>query len=72
MEKKDYGYFNYLGKRCIKQIFKQYLYHLEDLLENGAISEDNFEKARERILDVGNDQVRFFEDQARSYYELNE
>jgi len=72
MEKKDYGYFNYLGKRCIKHIFKQYLYHLEDLADNGAISEEDFEKARERILDVGNDQVRFFEDQARNYFELNE
>ena len=71
MEEKDYLYFNFVGKRCIKYMFKQYLYHLEDLLEKGAISDEDYDKARERILDVGNDQVRFFEDQTRNYYELN-
>ena len=71
MEEKDYNYFNFLGKRCIKHMFKQYLYHLEDLLDNGAISEEDFDKARERILDLGNDQVRFFEDQASNYLEIN-
>jgi uncharacterized protein YqgQ len=72
MEEKDFNYFNFLGKRCIKYMFKQYLYHLEDLLENNAISEEDFERARERILDLGNDQVRFFEDQAENYFRLNE
>ena len=71
MEKKDFLYFNFLGERCIRYMFKQYLYHIEDLRETGAISEQDFDAARERILDLGNDQVRFFQDQSRNYYELN-
>lgn len=72
MEEKDYCYYSFLGKKCIKHIYKNYLYHLEDLLDNGRISSEDYDSARERILDLGNDQIRFFEDQAENYYKLKE
>tara|TARA_B100001093_G_scaffold284091_1_gene271349 strand:+ start:4338 stop:4556 length:219 start_codon:yes stop_codon:yes gene_type:complete len=71
MEEKDYLYYSFLGKRCIKYMFKQYLYHLEDLLDKKSISIDDYEEARQRILDIGNDQARFFEDQAGNYFKIN-
>ena len=71
MNEKDFKFFSFLGEKQLKFAFKGYLYHLEDLLDNGKISEEDFDAARERILDIGNDSVRFFKEQARNYYELN-
>jgi hypothetical protein len=68
MDKKDLDFFSFLGERCIQYIFKDYLYTLEDLLEDKRISEEDFDRIRERILDKGNDSIRFFKSQGESYF----
>jgi hypothetical protein len=71
MQEKDYLYFRFLGDKCIRFLFKEYLGQLEDMQREGVIDEDDFEYLRKRILDKGNDSARFFEEQAINYYELN-
>jgi len=60
-----------LGERCIKHLFKDFLYQLEDIQEKYSIEDDDFEKIRNRVLDKGNDTIRFFRDQGENYTKLN-
>lgn len=71
MEEKDFHYFEFLGERCIKHLFKDFLYQLEDVQEKYSIEEEDFERIRNRVLDKGNDTIRFFRDQGENYTKLN-
>jgi|TARA_R110000803_G_scaffold143805_7_gene209802 hypothetical protein len=71
MEEKDFYYFEFLGERCIKHLFKDFLYQLEDIQEKYSIEDDDFERIRNRVLDKGNDTIRFFRDQGENYTKLN-
>jgi hypothetical protein len=72
MKEKDFLYFRFLGDKCVRYLFKDYLRQIEDLNRDGIIDDDDFEHLRKRILDKGNDSARFFEEQAINYYELNQ
>ena len=52
-------------------MFKDFLYQLEDIQEKYSIEDDDFEKIRNRVLDKGNDTIRFFRDQGENYTKLN-
>lgn len=41
-------------ERSIKNLYLQFLYMVEDLRDNGQVSEDEFTRLRKRILDYGN------------------
>ena len=71
MEEKDFYYFEFLGERCIKHLFKDFLYQLEDIQEKYSIEDEDFERIRNRVLDKGNDTIRFFRDQGENYTKLN-
>ena len=71
MDNKDFGYVSFLGEKVVKSLYKDYLRSLEDLFEKHGIPEEEFEKARNRILDKGNDSIRFFKDQIDNYHFLH-
>jgi hypothetical protein len=45
-------------KRSVTRLFLSFIYNLEDLLSEGKISQDDFQKLRKRILDKGNNCIR--------------
>lgn len=71
MDNKDFGYVSFLGEKTIKHLYKDYLRFLEDLFEKHDIPKHEFEKARNRILDKGNDSIRFYKEQIDNYHFLN-
>lgn len=71
MDNKDFGYVSFLGEKSVKFLYKDYLRLLEDLFEKHSIPEEDFEKARNRVLDKGNDSIRFFKEQVDNYYFLH-
>lgn len=48
-------------------LFKSFLFELEDLRDNGIISEQYFEKRRKWILDRAGDSFREFEDHLNKF-----
>ena len=71
MNEKDYKYISFLGEKAIKSLYKDFLRTLEDNFERYDIPDEDFQKARNRILDKGNDSIRFFKEQAENYYFLH-
>ena len=61
MEERD-KYRNFLSfqmQRKVKNLYKQFLFILEDLDADGYhISEEDFQRYRKRVLDQGNDTLR--------------
>jgi hypothetical protein len=47
----------------VKKLYTSYLYSIEDLKNDGVISEETFVKIRKRILDYGNDCSRNIQEQ---------
>lgn len=72
MEEKDFKYYEFLGDRCIRHLFKEFLGQLDYLYNDGKIDESEKENIRIRILDTGNNLARLFKDQGANYFELNE
>lgn len=60
MEGKHRDYLEFKAHQAIKFLYKDFIYMLEDMLEDGAISEERFYKTRKRVLDKGNDCIRGF------------
>ena len=56
----DFLLFQY--KRTLTFLFKSFLLELEELEEEGLISEEYFKKRRKEILDMANNFFRDFED----------
>jgi hypothetical protein len=53
--------------RRIRGLFISLIYILEDVLDSGGISDDDFNKYRKRILDMGNGAARDLEDQIEDF-----
>jgi len=70
MRKKDCSYLGFLVERSVKFLFKDFLYQLEDIAEKYSIEEEDFNRIRNRVLDKGNDTIRFFQDQVENYHEV--
>jgi len=45
-------------KRSVTRLFLSFIYILEDLVSQGKISDDEFQRIRKRILDKGNNCIR--------------
>jgi hypothetical protein len=55
----DIGLFiNNMVKRVINRLFLSFIYILEDIRNDGKISNDEYQKFRKKILDHGNDAIR--------------
>ena len=72
MVEKDFRYFGYLGDKCIRKVMKGYLSDLDFIYSEGIIDDDTKENLRKKILDSGNNEARFFNEQADYYFQLNE
>jgi len=72
MKEKDYRFYEFLGDRCIRHIFKDFLSQLDQLHRDGKINDAERESLRIRILDIGNASARLFRDQGENYFRLNE
>ena len=49
--------------RKVTNLYKQFLFILEDLKEEGDnINDETFQRARKRVLDYGNDSIREIEE----------
>lgn len=45
-------------KKSVTRLFLSFIYQLEDLVSEGKITEDDFQRFRKRILDKGNNCIR--------------
>lgn len=70
MDKGELKFFSFLITRSIKTVYVNQLRQIEDLLEEGAIDQDKFERMRNRILDCGNEQIRNCQETIEQYQEL--
>lgn len=53
--------------RDIKKLYLGFLYMLEDLAEDGKISEEEFSRLRKRVLDYGNNCARSIEEELNNF-----
>ena len=72
MQEKDFRYFNFLGDKCIRHTFKDFLSQLDYLYNEEIIDDGEKENLRARILDVGNNMARLFKEQGENYFKLND
>ena len=62
---KDFVFFH--NRRKIINLYKQYLFILEDLKEDYDIPEDIYDRHRKRVLDYGNDTIRELEENLEKF-----
>lgn len=62
---KDFLYFQ--QRRKITNLYKQFLYILEDIRDEQGVRPEVYEKARKRILDHGNDAIRELEENLEKF-----
>jgi hypothetical protein len=53
--------------REVKKLYLSFLYSTEDLHNNGKLSDEDFQMARKRILDYGNNCIRNLEEQLNNF-----
>ena len=63
LESKLQEYVQFQISRKITQLYKNFLFILEDLRANGYnITDEDYQRARKRVLDHGNDSIREIEE----------
>lgn len=71
MQKIEFCFDKFLSQRVekeIKFIFISHLLYIEELMNRGAISEDEYSQKRKEILDKGNAAIRNIEEQITSIF----
>lgn len=63
-------YLEFKSRQHICQLYKDWLFILEDLKDQGKIDEDDFSFYRKRVLDIGNTKIREFKDELDKF-EIN-
>lgn len=67
-ENKAQDFVNFQVRRKVTNLYKQFLFILEDLQGSGYnIPEESYQKARKRILDHGNDTIREIEETLKNF-----
>jgi hypothetical protein len=72
MQKIEFYFDKFLSQKIekeIKYLFIGYLTYLEELLNSGKISENEYNKKRKEILDNGNGAIRNIQEQISSVFE---
>ena len=62
---KEFIFFH--NRRKIINLYKQYLFLLEDLKEDYDIPDEVYERNRKRVLDYGNDTIRELEENLEKF-----
>jgi len=71
MQKIEFYFDKFLSQKIekeIKYLFIGYLTYIEQLLEDGKISELEYNKKRKEILDGGNNAIRTIQEQIESVF----
>lgn len=48
-------------KRSVTRLFLSFIYSLEDMVANGKLTDEEFQRCRKRVLDKGNSCIRDIE-----------
>jgi nucleoid-associated protein YejK len=59
---KSKDFLRFQVNRKVTNLYKNFLFMVEDLYNSGEISEESFQRLRKRILDYGNDTIREIEE----------
>ena len=66
------NFFAFQTQRKITNLYKQFFFILEDLQASGVkIPEEQHQRIRKRILDLGNDTIRELEEYFEKFIEYN-
>ena len=66
------NFFAFQTRRKITNLYKQFFFILEDLQADGVkIPEEQHQRIRKRILDLGNDTIRELEEYFEKFVEYN-
>jgi hypothetical protein len=71
MQKFEFYFDKFLSQKVekeVKLLFISYLLYLEELMNKGAISENEYNLKRKEILDRGNGAIRNIEEQINSIF----
>ena len=64
---KSKDFLRFQVNRKVTNLYKNFLFMVEDLYNSGEISEESFQRLRKRILDYGNDTIREIEENLDSF-----
>jgi nucleoid-associated protein YejK len=64
---KSKDFLRFQVNRKVTNLYKNFLFMVEDLYNSGEIDEENFQRLRKRILDYGNDTIREIEENLDSF-----
>lgn len=65
---KTRDFVNFQVRRKVTNLYKQFLFLLEDLRSEGYnIPEESYQKTRKRVLDYGNDAIREIEENLKNF-----
>ena len=68
IEDKSKSFLVFLLRRKVVNLYKNYLFILEDLKKDGYdIPEEEYQRIRKRILDYGNDTIREIEENVENF-----
>jgi predicted transcriptional regulator len=71
MQKFEFYFDKFLSQKVekeVKYVFISHLLYIEELMERGAISEDEYSQKRKEILDKGNLAIRSINEQIDSIF----
>ena len=72
MQRKFKEYLEFKANQNIKRLFKDFIFILEDMKNNGLIEEEDYALLRKRVLDKGNDSIRDLSTELRVFEETLE
>jgi len=64
---KSKDFLRFQVNRKVTNLYKNFLFMVEDLHNSGEIEEESFQRLRKRILDYGNDTIREIEENLDSF-----
>lgn len=65
---KHQDFLSFVVRRKVTNLYKQFLFTLEDLKDsNPEMDEEDFQRARKRVLDYGNDAIREIEENIEKF-----
>lgn len=63
-------YLEFKSRQHVGQLYKDWLFILEDFRDQGKIDDDDFAFYRKRVLDMGNTKIREFKEELDKF-EIN-
>lgn len=64
---KSKDFLRFQVNRKVTNLYKNFLFMVEDLYNSKEISEESFQRVRKRVLDYGNDTIREIEENMENF-----